>query len=169
MVIVPHDGAAMAKGVEIAHEAGIPTISYDRLITGTDKIDLYVTFDNVKVGVLQATYLADALKVSNGKLKVDMAVSEDKLDRMVAFLMSDKPMAKNIEVSFAGKDVPLRHDEIELAIDEVVEEWIDFEELFASQDGLKISHPYYGPLDFQQWMRLHAKHFTHHLEQFGIK
>ena len=114
-------------------------------------------------------HLTDALKVSNGKLKVDMAVSEDKLDRMVAFLMSDKPMAKNIEVSFAGKDVPLRHDEIELAIDEVVEEWIDFEELFASQDGLKISHPYYGPLDFQQWMRLHAKHFTHHLEQFGIK
>jgi len=114
-------------------------------------------------------HLADALKVSNGELKVDMAVSEDKLDRMVAFLMSDKPMAKNIEVSFAGKDVPLRHDEIELAIDEVVEEWIDFEELFASQDGLKISHPYYGPLDFQQWMRLHAKHFTHHLEQFGIK
>jgi len=114
-------------------------------------------------------HLADALKVSNGKLKVEMVISEDKLDRMVAFLMSDKPMAKNIEVSFAGKDVPLRHDEIELAIDEVVEEWIDFEELFASQDGLKISHPYYGPLDFQQWMRLHAKHFTHHLEQFGIK
>ena len=43
MVIVPHDGAAMAKGVEIAHEAGIPTISYDRLITGTDKICLLYT------------------------------------------------------------------------------------------------------------------------------
>ena len=62
MIIVPHDGAAMAKGVEIAHEAGIPTISYDRLITGTDNLDLYVTFDNVKVGVLQATYLVEALK-----------------------------------------------------------------------------------------------------------
>lgn len=69
MVIIPHDGAAMAKGVEIAHEAGIPTISYDRLITGTDKLDLYVTFDNVKVGVLQATYLVNALKdVKNPKI-----------------------------------------------------------------------------------------------------
>ena len=114
-------------------------------------------------------HLADALKVSNGKLKVEMAVSEDKLDRMVSFLLSDKPMAKNIEVSFAGKNVPLRHEEMDLAIDEVVEEWIDFEELFASQEGLKISHPYYGPLDFEQWLRLHAKHFTHHFEQFGIK
>ncbi len=62
MVIIPHDGAAMAKGVELAHEAGIPTVSYDRLITGTDKLDLYVTFDNVKVGELQATYLVNALK-----------------------------------------------------------------------------------------------------------
>ena len=114
-------------------------------------------------------HLADVLKVSNGKLKVEMAVSEDKLDRMVSFLLSDKPMAKNIEVSFAGKNVPLRHEEMDLAIDEVVEEWIDFEELFASQDGLKISHPYYGPLDFEQWLRLHAKHFTHHFEQFGVK
>lgn len=62
MVIIPHDGAAMAKGVELAHEAGIPTISYDRLITGTDKLDLYVTFDNVKVGELQAQYIVDTLK-----------------------------------------------------------------------------------------------------------
>lgn len=69
MVIIPHDGAAMAKGVELAHEAGIPTVSYDRLITGTDKLDLYVTFDNVKVGELQATYLVNALKdVPNPKI-----------------------------------------------------------------------------------------------------
>lgn len=69
MVIIPHDGAAMAKGVELAHEAGIPTISYDRLITGTDKLDLYVTFDNVKVGELQANYLVEKLKdVPNPKI-----------------------------------------------------------------------------------------------------
>jgi len=30
IVIVPHDGAAMAKGVQLAHEAGIPVIAYDR-------------------------------------------------------------------------------------------------------------------------------------------
>src|SRR5436190_20463253 len=34
IVIVPHDGAAMAKAVRIAHEAGIPVLAYDRLITG---------------------------------------------------------------------------------------------------------------------------------------
>lgn len=114
-------------------------------------------------------HLSESVKVSNGKLELEMVTPEDKFDRMLAFLDSDKPMARNIEVSFAGKDVPLKHEEIELAVDELVEEWIDFEELFASEEGLKIPHPYYGPLNFEQWQRLHAKHFTHHFEQFGVK
>lgn len=60
LVIVPHDGTAMAKAVALAHEAGIPVIAYDRLIKDSD-LDLYVTFDNVKVGELQAKYLVEHL------------------------------------------------------------------------------------------------------------
>jgi len=56
IVIVPHDGKAMAKGVELAHAAGIPVIAYDRLITGTP-LDLYITFDNRRVGALQAEFV----------------------------------------------------------------------------------------------------------------
>ncbi|MBI3548434.1 MAG: substrate-binding domain-containing protein [Elusimicrobia bacterium] len=56
LVVVPHNGSAMAKGVQMAHEAGIPVISYDRLITDSDP-DLYMSFDNVKVGEEQAKYL----------------------------------------------------------------------------------------------------------------
>lgn len=58
IVIVPHDGAAMAKAVQLAHAANIPVLAYDRLITDCD-LDLYVTFDNVRVGELQAGYLRD--------------------------------------------------------------------------------------------------------------
>ena len=60
LVIVPHNGAAMTKAVNMAHDAGIPVIAYDRLITDCD-LDLYVTFDNVKVGELQAQFLVDHL------------------------------------------------------------------------------------------------------------
>jgi D-xylose transport system substrate-binding protein len=68
IVIVPHDGAAMAKAVDLAHAAGIPVLAYDRLITGTD-LDLYITFDNVKVGELQAQFLADRIPPA-GKLRI---------------------------------------------------------------------------------------------------
>lgn len=60
IVIIPHNGRAMAAAVEKAHAAGIPVLSYDRLITDCD-LDLYMTFDNVKVGELQAKFLAERL------------------------------------------------------------------------------------------------------------
>src|SRR4030095_15673799 len=46
VVIIPHDGAACAKAVELAHQAALPVLAYDRLITNCD-LDLYMTFDNV--------------------------------------------------------------------------------------------------------------------------
>jgi D-xylose transport system substrate-binding protein len=53
LVFVPHDAEATAAIVEKAHSAGIKVISYDRLIRNAD-VDLYVSFDNERVGVLQA-------------------------------------------------------------------------------------------------------------------
>jgi D-xylose transport system substrate-binding protein len=67
LVIVPHDGTAMARAVELAHKAGIPVIAYDRLIRDSD-LDLYVSFDNVRVGELQARYLVDHLPQGRGRV-----------------------------------------------------------------------------------------------------
>ena len=68
LVIVPHNGGAMAKAVNMAHDAGVPVLAYDRLITDCD-LDLYMTFDNVKVGELQAQFLVDRLP-KEGKKKI---------------------------------------------------------------------------------------------------
>lgn len=68
LVIIPHNGAAMARAVEMAHAEGIPVLSYDRLITDAET-DLYITFDNIKVGELQAKFLADKIPVG-GKLRL---------------------------------------------------------------------------------------------------
>ncbi|MFW6198081.1 MAG: substrate-binding domain-containing protein, partial [Myxococcota bacterium] len=60
LVIVPHDGTAMAKAARLATEAGVPIVAYDRLIRDAH-LDLYVSFDNVRVGELQAEYLVERL------------------------------------------------------------------------------------------------------------
>jgi D-xylose transport system substrate-binding protein len=67
LVVVPHDGTAMAKAVAMAHEAGIPVIAYDRIIRDSD-LDLYVSFDNVHVGELQARFLVERLPRGRGKI-----------------------------------------------------------------------------------------------------
>ena len=61
IILAPHNGAAMGKAVDLAHEAGIPVISYDRLISGADE-DLYVSFDTIRIGEMQTLAMLAKLK-----------------------------------------------------------------------------------------------------------
>jgi len=83
LVIIPHNGAAMAKAVEKAHANGVPVLAYDRLITGCE-LDLYMTFDNVKVGELQAQFLADRLAAAGGGKKRIVRIYGSKTDNNAA-------------------------------------------------------------------------------------
>lgn len=53
LVLVPNNAEATAAIVNKAHLAGIKVISYDRLVKNAE-IDLYISFDNEKVGEMQA-------------------------------------------------------------------------------------------------------------------
>ncbi|CAM4188986.1 sugar ABC transporter substrate-binding protein [Lederbergia lenta] len=59
LIIAPHDGPAAGAAVEAAKKEGITVIAYDRLITDTEAVDYYVTFDSVAVGEAQGQFLID--------------------------------------------------------------------------------------------------------------
>ncbi|WP_277208780.1 substrate-binding domain-containing protein [Isoptericola croceus] len=65
LIIAAVDGAGLADQLEVAAARNIPVIAYDRLLLETDGVDHYVTFDNYKVGVAQATSLLRGLGVVN--------------------------------------------------------------------------------------------------------
>ena len=54
LVIAAIDGTTLSDVLQKAHDAGIKVIAYDRLIRDSANVDYYATFDNFKVGVLQA-------------------------------------------------------------------------------------------------------------------
>lgn len=66
LVLDPVDSASAASIVARAKQSKIPVISYDRLITDAD-VDLYISFDNTKVGKLQGQSLLEALGSPQGK------------------------------------------------------------------------------------------------------
>jgi len=110
IVIVPHDGKAMAKGVEEAHRAGIPVIAYDRLIVDSD-LDLYITFDNERVGELQARYILDKLKDGPKPIKLVRIYGSKTDNNAVLF--------KN------GQDKALKEAIASGAVQVVHEDWAD--------------------------------------------
>lgn len=77
LIICPQDGDAAASAVEEAKKEGITVISYDRLITKTDAVDYYVTFDSVAVGAAQAQYLVDHAKGSGEPLYLYAGAASD--------------------------------------------------------------------------------------------
>jgi len=64
LVVVPHDLEKAKEIVSLAAERKVPVISYDRLIRDAD-VALYVSFDNVKVGRMQAEALLAAAPRGN--------------------------------------------------------------------------------------------------------
>jgi putative multiple sugar transport system substrate-binding protein len=64
LVIAAIDGTTLTGTLQKAADAKIAVIAYDRLIRDSDNVDYYATFDNFKVGVIQATSLVDGLTAS---------------------------------------------------------------------------------------------------------
>jgi len=64
IVIVPFNSKTLGNVVAEAKKAGIKVVSYDRLILDAD-VDAYISFDNEKVGELQAKGVYDAQPKGN--------------------------------------------------------------------------------------------------------
>ena len=64
LVVIPHNSEIASTIVDAAKRQNIPVISYDRLIKNSEP-DLYISFDNEKVGSMQAQYLVEKAPKGN--------------------------------------------------------------------------------------------------------
>lgn len=121
LVIIPHNGDAMAPIVEEAHKSGVKVIAYDRMITNSD-VDYYISFDNVKVGELQAQ--AVVKKVPKGNY----------------FLMGGSPTDNNAKLLREGQMKVLQplidKGDIKVVGDQWVKDWLAEEALKIMENAL---------------------------------
>ena len=69
LVVASIDGTALGDVLATAKSHGIPVIAYDRLMRDTDAVEYYTTFDNLKVGMLQAESLLKGLEGQRAKAR----------------------------------------------------------------------------------------------------
>jgi D-xylose transport system substrate-binding protein len=60
LIIIPHDSAAVAPTIALAHKAGIKVVAYDRIISNS-AVDFYDSYNNTTVGMLEAKYVMAAV------------------------------------------------------------------------------------------------------------
>jgi D-xylose transport system substrate-binding protein len=110
LILAPHDAAAAATLVDKAKQEGVPVISYDRLITNTENLDYYLSFDNEKVGELQGEFITKEVPEGN------------------YILMAGAPTDNNAKLFKAGamKHIQPLIDsgKIKVIADQAVENWV---------------------------------------------
>ena len=96
LILAPHDAEGAAAIVERAHKAGVKVISYDRLVLNCEP-EIYLSFDNVKVGEIQGKYLTE--KVPKGNIVFLSGAPTDNNTRLLK-----QGAAKYIQAKVASGD-----------------------------------------------------------------
>ncbi len=65
LVIAAIEGSSLGEALDMAKDANIPVIAYDRLLMNSDAVSYYATFDNYMVGTVQGQYIVDTLDLDN--------------------------------------------------------------------------------------------------------
>ena len=116
-------------------------------------------------------YGGDGIRSASGRLKIEKIISPpENLQRMLEFLMSDKPFRENIKNPLLGEEPrPVRYKTVQAAIGALQQELIYFFEAFEKDPKLITRNPFFGDLNFEQNVQLLYKHALHHLRQFSIE
>ncbi|MET3898194.1 putative multiple sugar transport system substrate-binding protein [Devosia sp. UYZn731] len=93
LVIAAVDGTTLSAVLQQAADAGIKVVAYDRLIRDSANVDLYTTFDNFQVGVLQANSLLTGLGYPEKKGPFNIELFGGSPDDNNAFFFYDGAMS----------------------------------------------------------------------------
>jgi D-xylose transport system substrate-binding protein len=116
LVIIPYNGQVLSNVIAEAKREGIKVLAYDRMINNAD-IDYYVSFDNEKVGELQAQSIVDRVPSGN------------------YFLMGGSPVDNNAKLFREGQMKVLKPYIDSGKIKIVGDQWVD---AWLPENALKI-------------------------------
>ncbi|WP_267626843.1 DUF1569 domain-containing protein, partial [Gordonia sputi] len=98
-----------------------------------------------------------------------LVTPEEHLPKYKEFLLSDKQFRENTKAPVLPEEpLPVREPDLNTAkarLKEAIENFFSFYERYPDK---KITHPVFGPLNFEEWILLHYKHVTHHARQFSL-
>ncbi len=137
LIIVPNDYNKASAAVGMAKKQGVPVISYDRLVLNSN-VDLYITFDNVKVGEFMGKAISDTMK--SGNLLIINGAKNDNNTKMIkeGYDKILSPLVLNGKINIIGEEwAPNWLKEYAFkVVDELLEKKINISGVIAGNDSL---------------------------------
>jgi hypothetical protein len=114
-------------------------------------------------------HFSDSVRIASAKAPyTEILTPAENLDRMRAFLESEKPFRENTPNALMPEiPAPVRNPSKEEALKELKSE-IDFFFSVFEKNNLRVTrNPFFGDLNYEQNVQLLFKHAQHHLKQFS--
>ncbi len=111
-------------------------------------------------------HLVDQVQWTNGKKIPTCDRSAEEAERgKQRMIYTDAQIPKNVFL----EDLPkhYQYPDIETAINQLMIELHEFDHYFK-EPGITCIHGGFGPMDHNEWVIWHNKHFSHHLRQFNL-
>ena len=120
--------------------------------------------------VVEHLLLVLNVSIAKFKIPIEVVTPAEKLPKYKASLMGDFPFPHDFKAPFLPKEdlLPLRYADLEAAKDALYQGIDNFFAYYEANPNITNPHPIFGDCHFEEWQRFHAKHFTHHFEQFGL-
>jgi hypothetical protein len=113
-------------------------------------------------------HMSDAFRQASGLAPFDPVGDEETTEKMYRFMMSDKPFRENTPNPYLP-DTPNApvHATTHIALEHLTKAIDHFFQVYEAQPDLRILNPFFGNLNYDEWVHLLYKHSMHHLRQFG--
>lgn len=114
-------------------------------------------------------HMTDSFQMATEKIIPVHEQADDMTDKMKMFMMSEKPFRENTpNPLMSDEPLPTRHSTLEESLYELTAEIELFVKKFTDEPGKIVRNPFFGKLNFEEWIHLFYKHAHHHLRQFGV-
>lgn len=137
LVIIPQNATNLVQSVELAKKAGVPVISYDRLVLNANT-DVYISFDNYSVGEKMAEAAVKA--VPKGNYLLIHGSPEDHNSEMFKSGYAEylKPYIQSGNINIIGEKsaIDWRREDAKSFVQEKLEKGVKIDAIICANDAL---------------------------------
>jgi len=114
-------------------------------------------------------HLRKAFVLSYSGMEVEMTTPPEHIERLQAFLASDKPIRPGAQIPKEYSTIADKSEDFEEMKYQLLKAMVGMLAFYENNRDFKQGHPIFGELSIEQWLQLHKKHTEHHLRQFGVE
>ena len=124
-------------------------------------------------GVLSAQgmieHMSDSIAVASLRIVHALHTPPEQVERMKSFALSEKEFKPGTKNALMTEEAaPLRNKNIDDAILELKGEIDEFFRFYEHTPGKTVTNPFFGDLNYDEWLHVLYKHAIHHLKQFNL-